>query len=232
MIRIRKADERGYADHGWLRTYHTFSFGHYHDPQQMGFQTLRVMNEDRVAPEKGFPTHAHRDMEIVSYVLEGALQHRDSMGHGEVLKPGQFQRITAGSGITHSEFNPSDESETHFYQIWIVPEAKGLKPSYEQRSFNPSGRQGQWQLVASRDSRDDSLHIHQDVNIYLANLNRGQALDATLASGRSAWLQVLRGSVAINGVRLAESDGAAIAKVPSLRLDATSDAEVMLFDMA
>ena len=160
MIQTRKASERGHADHGWLNTYHTFSFAGYQDPQHMGFRSLRVMNEDRVSAGKGFGTHAHRDMEIVSYVLDGALEHKDSMGNGEVLRPGEFQRITAGTGITHSEFNPSDSNGTHFYQIWLLPERSGIDPSYEQKSFDPAGRQNQLQLVASRDQADGSLLIH------------------------------------------------------------------------
>lgn len=199
MIATRKANERGHADHGWLNSHHTFSFAGYRDPNQMGFRSLRVLNEDRVAAGQGFGTHAHRDMEIVSYVLDGALEHKDSMGNGEVLKPGEFQRITAGTGITHSEFNPSSDQSTHFYQIWLLPERKGLEPSYEQKSFDPAGRRNKLQLVASRDAVDGSLRIHQDAQIFLADIDDGKSVNYQLAGDRHAWIQVLRGSVTVNG---------------------------------
>ena len=179
MIATRKASERGHADHGWLNSYHTFSFADYRDSRHMGFRSLRVMNEDRVAAGQGFGTHAHRDMEIVSYVLDGALEHKDSMGNGAILKPGEFQRITAGTEITHSEFNPSRVEPTHFYQIWLLPERKGLEPSYEQKSFDPAGRRNHLQLVASRDSADGSLVIHQDARVYLACLDEGPTVTHT-----------------------------------------------------
>lgn len=232
MIAIRKANDRGHADHGWLKTYHTFSFASYRDPEQMGFRSLRVINEDRVAAGQGFGTHEHRDMEIVSYVLSGALEHKDSMGNGETLTPGEFQRISAGSGITHSEFNPSATEPTHFYQIWLMPERKGIEPSYEQKSFDPVGRRNQLQLVASRDAVEGSLRINQDARIFLSNLEAGKEIQHELAAGRHAWLQVLQGSVTLNGLPLETSDGAAVSKESKLSILATEAAEIMLFDLA
>ncbi|WP_236010495.1 pirin family protein [Candidatus Laterigemmans baculatus] len=231
-MEIRKASDRGAADHGWLRTFHTFSFGSYHDRNHMSFRSLRVMNEDWVAPGQGFGTHPHRDMEIVTYVLEGALEHRDSMGNGEVLKPGEFQRMTAGTGITHSEFNPSDSEPVHLYQIWLLPERKGLEPSYEQKRFPEEERHNRWQRVASRDAADGALRIHQDAQIYLAELDAGQRLSHSLEAGRHAWLQVLRGAVTLNGQPLATSDGAAISDESELAIEATEPAELMLFDLS
>lgn len=232
MFIIRRAEERGHADHGWLNSYHTFSFASYRDPNHMGFRSLRVMNEDRVAAGQGFGTHAHNDMEIVSYVLEGELEHKDSMGNGEVLRPGEFQRITAGTGITHSEFNPSANQATHFYQIWLIPERRGLEPSYEQRGFDPQGRKNRWQLVASRNAKDDSLLIHQDANIYLADLDNGREMTFAIPNGRHVWLQVLRGSVEVNASRLSTADAVAVSDEASLTVKATTDVELMLFDMA
>lgn len=232
MFTIRRANERGYANHGWLKSYHTFSFADYHDPNHMGFRSLRVMNEDRVGPGQGFGTHAHRDMEIVSYVLDGELEHKDSMGNGEVLRPGEFQRITAGTGITHSEFNPSGSNATHFYQIWLLPERKGIAPSYEQKQFAPEARQNQWQLVASRAGVAGSLVIHQDANVYLADLTAGNELSQAIPRGRHAWLQVLRGSVHANSHLLQTSDAIALSEEGVLSLRADDRAEVMLFDLA
>ncbi len=232
MITIRRSDERGHADHGWLNSYHTFSFAGYRDPNHMGFRSLRVMNEDRVAAGQGFGTHAHNDMEIVSYVLDGELEHKDSMGNGEVLRPGEFQRITAGTGITHSEFNPSADNATHFYQIWLLPEHKGIAPSYEQRAFDTAERLNQLQLVASREAKDGSLLIHQDANIYLADLQVGKELRFEISSGRHVWLQVLRGSVETGGHALDTSDAVAISDETELTVKASSDAELMLFDLA
>lgn len=232
MIQVRKANERGHANHGWLDTYHTFSFSDYQDPRHVHFRALRVMNEDRVAAGQGFGTHPHRDMEIVTYVLSGALEHRDSMGNGEILRPGEFQRMSAGSGITHSEFNPSASEEVHLYQIWLFPEAKGIQPSYEQKRFDDSGRENKWQLVASRDAADGSLLIHQDARIYLANLDGSQNLSYPLHPNRHAWLQVLRGEVKLNGSLLATSDGAAVSNESSLQIEAVGSAELMLFDLA
>lgn len=232
MIQIRTADERGSADHGWLKTSHTFSFGSYLDRDHMGFRTLRVMNEDWVAPGQGFGTHPHHDMEIVTYVLQGALAHRDSMGNGEVLRPGEFQRMTAGTGITHSEFNPSDSEPVHLYQIWLLPERKGLEPSYEQKRFPEAERRNQLQLVASRNATDGSLQIHQDAKIYLTQLDAGKNLSYAMTPDRHAWLQVLRGEVTLNGQALHTSDGAAISRESVLSIEATEAAELMLFDLA
>ena len=232
MIRIRKAADRGHADHGWLDTYHTFSFSTYQDPAHMRFRSLRVMNEDTVAPGQGFGTHPHRDMEIVTYVLSGALEHKDSMGNGEVLRPGEFQRMTAGTGITHSEFNPSPTEPVHLYQIWLLPERQGLEPSYEQKRFSDEERQNRLRLVASRDAAEGSLLIHQDARIYLASLDVGQVVNHALAPGRHGWLQVLRGSVNLNGQNLASSDGAAISDESALEITASDSAEIMLFDLS
>ncbi|TWT32069.1 pirin family protein [Blastopirellula retiformator] len=232
MFTIRRSEERGHADHGWLNSYHTFSFAGYRDPNHMGFRSLRVMNEDRVAAGQGFGTHVHSDMEIVSYVLDGELEHKDSMGNGEVLRPGEFQRITAGTGITHSEFNPSADKPTHFYQIWLLPERKGIEPGYEQKAFDPSGRENQWQLVASPDAKDGSLLIHQDANIYLADLEPGKELTFEMPSDRHLWLQVLRGAVEVVGHDLQTSDAIAVSDESEVSIKASSDAELMLFDLA
>ena len=231
MIQIRKAHERGHFNHGWLDTYHTFSFGDFHDPKHMGFRSLRVMNEDRVAPGKGFGTHPHRDMEIVTYVLEGALEHKDSMGNGEVLCPGEFQRMSAGTGITHSEFNPSDSEPVHLYQIWLLPELKRIEPSYEQKQFPDDEMTNRLRLVASPDASDGSLMIHQDARIYLAKLDDGKQITHEVKAGRHAWLQVLRGNVTLKGEELKTSDGAAISDEKHLEIVATASAEIMLFDL-
>lgn len=232
MITLRKATDRGHADHGWLKSHHTFSFAGYQDPQHMGFRSLRVMNEDRVAPGKGFGTHAHDNMEIVSYVLEGALEHKDSMGNGETLRPGEFQRITAGTGITHSEYNPSAEQGTHFYQIWLQPERQGLEPSYEQKAFDPAGRQNRMQLVASPNGQDGSLTIHQDAKIYLADLSAGHLLTPNLDQQRHGWLQVLRGNILLNGQGMDAGDAAAISGESELKIETSEVGEIMLFDLA
>lgn len=232
MITVRKAEDRGHADHGWLDTNHTFSFASYRDPQHMGFRSLRVMNEDRVAPGKGFGTHAHDNMEIISYVLSGALEHKDSMGNGEVLRPGEFQRISAGSGITHSEFNPSSEEPVHFYQIWLVPNVRDIAPSYQQREFGEGEKLDRLRLVASPEGEDGSLSIHTDANVYLSNLAAGAEVGFDLQPGRHGWLQVLSGSVAVSGNQLSTSDGAAITNEDSVSIVASEDAEIMLFDLA
>lgn len=232
MIEIRRAADRGHADLGWLDTYHTFSFSTYYDPRHMHFRALRVMNEDVVAPGKGFGTHPHHDMEIVTYVLEGALEHRDSMGNGEVLRNGEFQRMSAGTGIKHSEFNPSDREPVHLYQIWLLPEQKGIEPSYEQKRFAESERLNRLRVVASRDGADGSLRIHQDARIYLSTIEDGLQVEHDLAAGRYAWLQVLRGQVELNGQELGTSDGAAVRDERSLAVRANGSAEVMLFDLA
>jgi hypothetical protein len=232
MLQLRKSGERGHFDHGWLNTYHTFSFGHYRDPQYMGFRSLRVMNEDFVQPGQGFGTHPHRDMEIVTYVLEGALEHRDSMGNGEVLRPGEFQRMSAGTGITHSEFNPSEHEPVHLYQIWLLPDRKGIEPSYEQKRFAEGERRNRLRLVASQDGADGSLLIHQDARILLATILDGEQVTHSLTNGRHAWLQVLRGKVSLNGQALDTSDGAAVSEDSLLTIAADGDAEIMLFDLA
>lgn len=238
MIKIREAGKRGHADHGWLNTWHTFSFASYRNDEHIGFRALRVMNEDRIAPGRGFGTHAHDNMEIVSYVLDGALEHKDSMGNGEILRPGEFQRISAGSGITHSEFNPSSTEPTHFYQIWLLPKVHDVEPSYEQKRFDDAELSNSFRLVASPDGQDGSLMINQDARIYLARLDDSTALDFQIISGRSIWLQVLRGSIRVSGsgedgnVALDTSDGAAITGETLLGIEATSAAELMLFDLA
>ncbi len=232
MIHIRKAAERGHFDHGWLDTWHSFSFADYYDPNYMGFHALRVINDDRVAPGQGFGTHGHRDMEIVTYVLEGALEHRDSMGNGEVLRPGELQRMSAGTGIRHSEFNPSRTEPVHLYQIWLLPERNGLRPSYEQRAFSAAERENRLRLVASPDAADGSLTIHQDARLYLSTLGAGQAVSHDLRPGRHAWLQVLRGQAALNGQPLSEGDGAAISEEKALEIRSDKGAEVLLFDLA
>lgn len=231
MIQVRKAQERGHANHGWLDTFHTFSFAGYQDHNHMRFRSLRVMNEDIVAPGQGFGTHPHHDMEIVTYVLEGALEHKDSMGNGEVLRPGEFQRMSAGTGITHSEFNPSDKEPVHLYQIWLFPERRGHEPSYEQKRFPEEDRHNQLQLVASRNAENGSLLIHQDARIYLSSIDAGKTITHVLSEGRYAWLQVLRGSASLNGIPLGTSDGAAVSEETILTIQASSDAEIMLFDL-
>lgn len=232
MLQIRKSQERGHLNHGWLDTYHTFSFGDYYDPRHHHYRALRVMNEDRVAPGQGFGMHPHRDMEIVTYVISGALEHRDSMGNGEVLRPGELQRMTAGTGILHSEFNPSESEPVHLYQIWLLPERKGLSPSYEQRGFDAQERHNQWRIVASREGRDGSLTIHQDADLYLATLDTGQSLKFALRPSRHAWLQVLRGAARLNGQELTAGDGAATTGESLLVVEASDPAEVLLFDLA
>lgn len=228
MITIRRAEERGHADHGWLNTYHTFSFADYHDPDFMGFRSLRVINEDRVKPGAGFGTHAHRDMEIISYVLEGTLAHRDSMGTGSLIKPGEVQRMSAGTGVMHSEMNPSPEEGVHFLQIWILPERRGIQPGYEQKKFEDEERRGALRLVASRDGRDGSVTIHQDAALYNAIVD-GTAVRHEFAQGRYGWLQVVRGEVTLNGQTLNAGDGAAIANEQSVAI--AGHGEVLLFDL-
>ena len=233
MLTIRKANERGLSEFNWLHSQHSFSFGGYMDPTHMGFSDLRVINEDRVVPGAGFGTHGHRDMEIISYVLEGELAHKDSMGTGSVIRPGDVQRMTAGTGVTHSEMNYSKENPVHFLQIWLLPEAKGLKPGYEQKYFDPEKQQNQWRLIGSRDGRDGSVTIHQDVSLYSAKLDAKAETDYQLAEGRKAWLQVVRGSAQLNDETLELGDGAAIADLSSLNLVANEDnTEVLLFDLA
>jgi len=232
MITVRNADDRGRADLGWLDSRHTFSFADYHDPGQMGFRTLRVLNEDRVQPGQGFGTHPHRDMEILSYVLEGALAHQDSMGTSSVLRPGEVQRMTAGTGVLHSEYNPSRTEPLHFLQIWIFPQMKGLRPGYEQKAFAPAERSGRLRLVASRDGRDGSLTIRQDAELHTTLLSKGASVTHPMKPGRFAWVQVARGAVRLNGKPLKAGDGAAASGEESLELTAAVDAEVLIFDLA
>ncbi len=229
MITIRKAAERGHADHGWLDTWHTFSFADYHDPDWMGFRTLRVLNDDRVAAGQGFGMHPHRDMEIVTIVFEGALQHRDSMGNESIIRPGEVQRMTAGTGVIHSEFNPSEKDPAHLYQIWILPDRKGLPPGYDQKAFPP--KEG-LQLVASRDGRDGSLGIHQDASVWRGALAKGGRATHDVAAGRHAWLQIARGAVSLNGQRLTAGDGAAVGGRETLELSGVEPSEFILFDLA
>jgi redox-sensitive bicupin YhaK (pirin superfamily) len=231
MLAIRPAAERGVANFGWLNSRHTFSFGHYYDPNFMGFGPLRVINEDRVQPDQGFGTHGHRDMEIISYVLSGALEHKDSMGTGSIIRPGDVQRMSAGSGVRHSEFNASDTEPVHFLQIWILPEQEGLKPSYEQNNFADEQKRGRLRLVGSRDGRDGAITIHQDVNLYATLLGAADVVTHELAAGRKAWVQVATGSAVLNDQQLQPGDGVAIDGPATLRLAGAPAAEALLFDM-
>ncbi|HEY0372318.1 MAG TPA: pirin family protein [Thermoanaerobaculia bacterium] len=230
MITIRRADERGHADHGWLDTYHTFSFADYYDPSNMGFRALRVINEDRVRGGRGFGTHGHRDMEIISYVLEGALGHRDSMGTDGVIRPGEVQRMSAGSGVMHSEMNASDKELVHFLQIWILPENNGITPGYEQKLFPDDEKRGKLRVVASPDAREGSVTIHQDVTLYTALLDDGQSVTHDFAPDRYGWVQIARGEAEVNGQLLKAGDGAAIEKESRVTISGTG-AEVLLFDL-
>lgn len=232
MIKIRKADRRGHFDFRWLNTFHTFSFGDYYDPAFMGFRSLRVINEDFVHSGRGFPTHAHRDMEIITYILEGSLEHRDSMGNGSVIRPGDVQRMTAGTGVSHSESNPSREQSVHLLQIWILPDQGGLKPGYEQKAFSDDQKQGRLCLVASEDGRDGSVTIHQDASVYATVLGEGNEVVHTVAPGRHAWLQVARGAVTVNGENLDQGDGAAVSNEERVAITGREAAEVLLFDLA
>jgi len=232
VIRLRRSDERGHFDHGWLDTRHTFSFGDYHDPAHMGFRSLRVLNEDRVKPGQGFPTHSHRDMEIVTWVLDGALEHRDSLGNGSVIRPGEAQRLSAGTGITHSEFNHSASDPLHFLQIWIVPVARGLPPGYEQRSFPEAQRRGRFRLVGSPDGRDGSVTIRQDADLFATLLSRGQAVTHALRSDRHAWVHVARGEIELGDQVLKGGDAAIVSGEPDFEVSSGTDSEVLLFDLA
>jgi len=232
MITIRKSEERGHLNHGWLDTYHTFSFDQYYDPAHMHFRSLRVINEDRVAAGKGFPTHSHRDMEIITYILSGGLEHRDSMGNGSVIRPGDVQRMSAGTGVAHSEFNPSDSEPVHLLQIWIMPRARNLPSSYEQKAFSKDERRNQLRLVASDDGSDGSVTIQQDAKVYAAILDGDRAIEHTLPDNRYAWLQVARGNLNVNGHELTQGDGAAISRERSLKLVSPDEAELLLFDLA
>jgi redox-sensitive bicupin YhaK (pirin superfamily) len=232
MLRLRKSSDRGHFNHGWLDTFHTFSFSEYYDPAHTQFRSLRVMNEDRVAPGQGFGMHGHRDMEIVTFVLSGELQHKDSLGNGEVLRPGEVQQMTAGTGIRHSEFNPSATEPVHLYQIWLLPERPALTPGYAQKAFDADGRENRWQLSASHDGRDGSLIIHQDAAIYRASLAAGKSLEYALQPGRHAWLQVLSGEVTAGGNRLTAGDGLALSEETALSVTANQPADLLLFDLA
>ena len=232
MINIRRSKQRGGGDYGWLRTQHTFSFNTFYDLKWMGFRSLRVINEDWVAPAGGFPTHPHRDMEIITYVLEGALAHKDSLGTGSIIRPGDGQRMSAGSGIRHSEMNASQTEAVKLLQIWLVPEREGIEPSYEQRSFPAEEKRGKLRLIASPDGKEGSVTIHQDANLYVSLLASGDQVTHGLPKGRSAWLQVAKGAVELNGNTLSQGDGAAINDVQKLTIKGTEDAEVLLFDLA
>jgi len=232
-LRIRPAAERGVAEFGWLSSRHSFSFGHYYDPEHLGFRALRVINDDRVQPGQGFGTHPHRDMEILSIVVEGALQHKDSLGTGSVIRPGEVQRITAGTGVQHSEFNPSPSEEVRFLQIWIEPERTGLAPSYEQRDFAFDEMRDRWRLVASHEGRDGSLKVHQDVSLYRTQLTEESSVEHSIGPDRHVWLQVIEGTVEVNGQRLDEGDGAAIEAPGGVVVTGKGDwSDVLLFDLA
>ncbi|MGH9945047.1 MAG: pirin family protein [Pyrinomonadaceae bacterium] len=232
MISIRRAGERGHVNLGWLDTHHTFSFGDYYDPRFMGFRALRVINEDWVQPGRGFPTHPHRDMEIITYVLAGALEHRDSMGTGSVIRPGEVQRMSAGSGVTHSEYNGSKDEPVHLLQIWLVPNERGIRPSYEQKAYGVEEKRGRLRLVASPDGGDGSVTIQQDARLYAGVLAAGEEVSHTLGAGRHAWVQVARGAVEVNGQALEQSDGAAISDETEIKITGAGSAEVLLFDLA
>lgn len=232
MLTIRKAEERGHADHGWLDTHHTFSFADYYDPRHMGFGPLRVINDDTVAPGAGFPPHGHRDMEIISYVIEGALEHRDSMGNGGVIRPGDVQRMSAGTGVQHSEYNASKTDPVHFLQIWIIPRARGLASGYEQKAFTDAEKSGVLRLVASPDGADGSVRIEQDARMYATILDAGQSVRHAFAPGRKGWLHVVQGSIEVNGHALSAGDGVAIEGETELAIGTEDRGEAILFDMA
>lgn len=231
MFQIRQARERGHGDHGWLESYHTFSFADYHDPDFMGFGPLRVINEDRVQPGEGFGTHSHRDMEIISWVLEGALAHKDSLGNGSAIRPGDVQRLSAGTGITHSEFNHSSDELVHFLQIWIQPERRGLPPSYEERSFSQADMRDRLCLIASRDGREGSVVIHQDLDLYATRLGEGSEVAHRTRPERKLWVQVARGSLAVDDQRLEAGDGLAVVQEEGVVLRGITSAEALLFDI-
>ncbi len=231
MITTRQSNDRGHANHGWLDSYHTFSFSSYYDPRHMGFRDLRVINEDRVQPGAGFPTHSHQDMEIISYVIEGALEHKDSMGNSSIIRPGEVQRMTAGTGVTHSEYNQSKEEKVHFLQIWIKPAQYAIPPGYEQKNFSDSAQPGELTLVASQDGRFNSVTVHQDVNLYVGKLESGAASDYQVPQGRHVWVQVVRGAIDVNGLELNVSDGAAISEEKQLRFEAKASSEFLVFDL-
>jgi redox-sensitive bicupin YhaK (pirin superfamily) len=231
MLTVRKAEARGHANHGWLDTWHTFSFADYYDPREMGYGALRVINDDKVEPGQGFGMHGHRDMEIITYVLEGALEHKDSMGNGSIIRPGNVQRMSAGTGVRHSEFNPSREERVHLLQIWIEPKITGVRPSYEEKQFGPVDKKGKLRLIASPDGRDGSVTIHQDALVYAALLDGTDAVTHSLAPGRRAYVHVARGAVKVNGSALKGGDGAKIEGESSIELKDARAAEVLLFDL-
>jgi redox-sensitive bicupin YhaK (pirin superfamily) len=232
MITIRRAKERGHFDFGWLNTYHTFSFGEYYDPRNMGFRSLRVINEDFVHPGRGFPTHGHRDMEIITYVLEGGLAHKDSMGNGSIIRPGDVQRMSAGTGVMHSEANPSDTESVHLLQIWILPDKMNVEPSYAEKKFDDEEKRGRLRLVASPDGVDGSISMHQDARLYAALLEAEQQVAHELEADRHAWVQVARGAIEINGQALKQGDGAAISGERELKITGKEPSEILLFDLA
>ncbi|HVF22494.1 MAG TPA: pirin family protein, partial [Pyrinomonadaceae bacterium] len=223
---------RGHFDHGWLNTYHTFSFDQYYDPRYMGFRTLRVINEDFVAGGRGFPKHGHRDMEIITYILEGALKHEDSMGNGSVIRPGDVQRMTAGTGVRHSEQNASEGEQVHLLQIWILPHTVGLEPGYEQKAFSEEERRGRLKLIASEDGSDGSVAVHQDVKLFASIIPAGEQVDHTMDQQRYAWIQVARGAISVNGEKADQGDGVIVSGESSLQIKAEENAEVLLFDLA
>lgn len=231
MIIVRKSNERGHANHGWLDSYHTFSFANYYEPNFLGFRSLRVINEDRVIPGAGFGTHGHKDMEIVTYVLEGALEHKDNIGNGSMIQPGEVQRMSAGTGILHSEYNPSETEPVHLLQIWIIPSEKGIQPSYEQKTLNPQDTPGALKLIAAPEGKNGAVTLHQDVNLYAGVLQEGDRISYNLPENRHAWLQVVRGKVSLNGTSLDAGDGVAISEENELTLVADKDAEILLFDL-
>lgn len=232
MITVRPANERGHADHGWLDTWHSFSFANYYDPQHMGFRSVRVINQDKVAPGAGFGTHPHNDMEIVTVVTHGALEHKDSIGNGSVIWAGDVQRMTAGTGVAHSEYNHSKTEPVRFLQIWILPEQKGLVPGYEQRSFDESEKRNRLRLIASHDGRDESLTVHQDMSLYITRLDPDTSIEFPIAAGRHAWVQVVDGAVTLNGRKLSSGDGAAVSDETLLTLTGEKESELLLFDLA
>ncbi len=235
MIQIRRADERGHANHGWLDTQYTFSFSDYYDPRFMGFRSLRVMNEDNIKPGYGFPAHPHRDMEIITYVLEGSLEHKDSMGTGSVIRAGEVQKMSAGTGVRHSEFNPSRTEPVHLYQIWILPEKEGIRPMYEQKMIPSDEKQGKLRLIASPrgGNGNGAIKLYQDAEIFTTELGPGETVERELDQGRYAWLQVVRGAVTVNGQELKTSDGAALAEEESIKITGLAGrSEVLLFDLA
>ncbi len=232
MQSIRKSDDRGYADHGWLKSFHSFSFAEYHDPAHMGFGNLRVINEDRIAPGTGFGTHSHRDMEIISVVLDGALAHRDSMGNGAVILPGEVQRMSAGRGVAHSEFNHQEGTPTHFLQIWVLPHTLGIEPGYEQKAFSDSVKRGRLALVASSDGRDGSVTIHADANLYQGRFDGAEAAQLALAPGRKAYVHLVRGNLNVNGHALSGGDALRVEGEAAVALAQGQDAEVLVFDLS